>query len=45
METVFEKRKFEAETDHQALVGYINIYDPHGKVARWTAELLNFRLI
>jgi hypothetical protein len=35
---------FVAETDHQALVGCMNIHDPHGKIARWTAELSQFSI-
>ena len=38
----FYSRKFTAETDHKGLEGYLNLEDPHGKVARWHAELLQF---
>ena len=34
--------KFLAETDHQALEGYLNLEDPFGKIARWAAELSQF---
>ena len=34
--------KFVAETDHQALTGYMKLDDPHGKIARWIVELNQF---
>ena len=34
--------KFIAETDHQALQGYMKLEDPYGKIARWVAELVQF---
>src|SRR5215469_14828899 len=42
----FLNRKFSAKTDHKALTGYMNLHDPHGRIARWTAELnqFNFKL-
>jgi hypothetical protein len=33
---------FTAETDHQALEGYLSLNDPYGKIARWAAELTQF---
>lgn len=38
----FFHTKFFAETDHQALVGYLKLDDPFGKIARWAAELAQF---
>jgi len=38
----FLNRKFLAKTDHKALTGYMNLHDPHGRIARWTAELNQF---
>src|SRR5690242_13706878 len=38
----FYNRKLTAETDHKGLEGYLNLEDPHGKVARWHAELSQF---
>jgi transposase InsO family protein len=34
--------KFMAETDHEALTGYMKLNDPHGKIARWIVELNQF---
>jgi hypothetical protein len=33
---------FIAETDHQPLEGYLDLKDPYGKIARWSAELSQF---
>jgi transposase InsO family protein len=42
----FFNRKFLAKTDHKALTGIMNLSDPHGRIARWSAELsqFNFKL-
>lgn len=35
-------RRFEAETDHQPLTGTLKLEDPHGRIARWSAELAQY---
>lgn len=35
-------RRFEAETDHQPLTGTLRLEDPHGRIARWSAELAQY---
>lgn len=34
--------RFMAETDHEALTGFMKLDDPHGKIARWIVELNHF---
>ena len=38
----FLERKFLAKTDHKALTGVMNLWDPHGRIARWMMELNEF---
>lgn len=35
-------RKFKVTSDHKALSGNLNLSDPYGRIARWSAELANY---
>lgn len=35
-------RRFTADTDHQPLTGTLRLEDPHGRIARWSAELAQY---